>query len=373
VALDGFDLARFLQPIEGDNPAGADLRQDFSPASAYYRLRDARAEARAAERAMDATPEETVVPPQWRTIADLAAKALQTQSKDLEVAAWHTEALLRLYGFDGLAAGIKVMHGLVEGFWDSLYPRPDEDGLETTVAGVAGLNGVGGEGTLAQPIRKVALFRSVQGGPIALWQIEQADALQSLEPDRRQARIAAGALSLDMVEKGAAQMPREHWAALIPSVREALAAWQALGEALDAKAGSAAPPTSAVRGLLEAVLAALLRFAGRHAPGEGEVAAAGPASAGAPGETAGAGGLPARGPVRPGEIASREDALRLVEEAARWFRRAEPHSPLGYTLEEAVRRGRLTLPELLQETLQDDTARQSFLTALGIRPPPPPE
>jgi type VI secretion system protein ImpA len=373
VALDGFDLARFLQPIEGDNPAGVDLRQDFSPSSAYYRLRDARAEARAAERAMDATPEETAVPPQWRTIEDLAAKALESQSKDLEVAAWYTEALLRHHGFDGLAAGITVMHGLVDRFWDSLYPRPDEDGLETTVAGVAGLNGVGGDGTLAQPIRKVALFRGVQGGPIALWQIEQADALQSLEPDRRAARIAAGALSLDMIEKGAAQMPREHWGGLIPAVREALAAWQALSEALDAKAGAAAPPTSAVRGLLEAVLAALLRFAGANAPGEGEETGAEAASGGPAGETAAAGGAPARGPARPGEIASREDALKLLDDVARWFRRVEPHSPLSYTLEEAVRRGRMTLPELLQETLQDDTARQAFLTALGIRPPPPPE
>lgn len=372
MALDGFDLARFLQPIEGDNPAGVDLREDFSPTSAYYRLRDARAEARAAERAMDATPEETAVPPQWRTIEDLAAKALESQSKDLEVAAWYTEALLRHHGFDGLAAGVKVMHGLVEAFWDSIFPRPDEDGLETTVAGVAGLNGVGGDGTLAQPIRKVALFRDVQGRPIALWQIEQADALQSLEPDRREARIAAGALSLDMVEKSAAQMPREHWAKLIPAVREALAAWQALGEALDAKAGSAAPPTSAVRGLLEAVLAAALRFAGANAPAEGE-AAAEVASGGPAGEAAAAGGAPARGPARPGEIASREDALKLLDEVARWFRRVEPHSPLSYTLEEAVRRGRMTLPELLQETLQDDTARQAFLTALGIRPPPPPE
>lgn len=371
MALDGFDLARFLQPIEGDNPAGVDLREDFSPSSAYYRLRDARAEARAAERAMDATPEETAVPPHWRTIEELAARALESQSKDLEVAAWYTEALLRHHGFDGLAAGIKLMHGLVDAFWDTIFPRPDEDGLETTVAGVAGLNGVGGDGTLAQPIRKVALFRDVQGRPIALWQIEQADALQSLEPDRRQARIAAGALSLEMVEKAAAQMPREHWAALIPAVREALAAWQALGEALDAKAGSAAPPTSAVRGLLEAVLAAALRFAGANAPGEGEAAEA--ASGGPAGEAAAAGGAPARGPARPGEIASREDALKLLDEVARWFRRVEPHSPLSYTLEEAVRRGRMTLPELLQETLQDDTARQAFLTALGIRPSPPPE
>jgi hypothetical protein len=33
----------------------------------------------------------------------------------------------------------------------------------------------------------------------------------------------------------------------------------------------------------------------------------------------------------------------------------------------------MTLPDLLQETLPDETARNAFLTALGIRPPAPPE
>ncbi|WP_439579647.1 type VI secretion system protein TssA [Elioraea sp.] len=373
MALDGFDLARFLQPIEGENPAGVDLRQDFAPSSTYYRLRDARAEARAAERAMDANPEETAAPPQWRVIEELAAKALESQSKDLEVAAWYTEALVRHHEFEGLAAGVKVMQSLVERFWDGLYPRPDEDGLATTVAAVAGLNGDGGDGTLSQPIRKVPLLRDVQGSPIALWQIEQADALQALEEERRRARVDAGALSLDAVEKGAAMMPREHWAALIPAIRDALAAWQALGEALDAKAGRDSPPTSAVRGLLEAALAAALRFAGTNAPGEGEAAGAGEAEAAAPGEAGQPAAPRAQGPARPGEIGSREDALKLLDGVARWFRKVEPHSPLSYTLEEAVRRGRMTLPELLQETLQDETARQAFLTALGIRPPPPSE
>lgn len=373
MALDGFDLARFLQPIEGDDPAGVDLRQDFAPSSTYYRLRDARAEARAAERAMDANPDETTVPPQWRSIEDLAAKAIESQSKDLEIAAWYTEALLRHHGFAGLAAGVKLMHGLVEGFWEGLHPRPDEDGIATTVAAVAGLNGDGGDGTLAQPIRKVPLFADVQGNPIALWQIEQADALQSLDPERREARIAAGALALDTIEKSAAIQPREHWARLLPPLREALAAWQALGEALDARAGRDAPPTSAVRGLLETVLAAVLRFAGANAPGEGEQEAAAEAGEGAGAEAGESAAPRARGPARPGEIATRDDALRLLDEVARWFRKVEPHSPLSYTLEEAVRRGRMTLPELLQETLQDETARTAFLTALGIRPPPPPE
>jgi type VI secretion system protein ImpA len=69
-----------------------------------------------------------------------------------------------------------------------------------------------------------------------------------------------------------------------------------------------------------------------------------------------------------GPIQNREDALRQLEKLAEWFKRTEPHSPLAYTLEEAVRRGRMTLPELLGEVLGDGSARASMLAMLGIRP-----
>ena len=48
---EGFDLGALLTPISAEAPAGSDLRQDYSADSLYYRLRDARSEARAAERA----------------------------------------------------------------------------------------------------------------------------------------------------------------------------------------------------------------------------------------------------------------------------------------------------------------------------------
>ena len=51
---EGFDLAALLAPIAEGAPAGTDLREDYSPNSLYFRLRDARAEARDAERAADA-------------------------------------------------------------------------------------------------------------------------------------------------------------------------------------------------------------------------------------------------------------------------------------------------------------------------------
>ena len=51
---EGFDLEALLAPIPGDAPQGTDIREDFSAASPYNRLRDARSEARDAERGQDA-------------------------------------------------------------------------------------------------------------------------------------------------------------------------------------------------------------------------------------------------------------------------------------------------------------------------------
>lgn len=371
MAIDGFELERLLAPIGGENPAGADPRADFSATSAYNRLRDARSEARAAERAMDAAAEEATVPPQWRTIRDLADAMLADKAKDLEVAAWYTEALLRSHGFAGLAAGFRLMHGLVEGFWDGLYPLPDEDGIVTKVAPVTGLNGEGGDGALTQPIRKTTLFRTQEGNPLALWQIEQADALEAMDAARKQARIDAGALTRDTVMKSAAAVPAKHWISLAGDLREAAEAWAALAASLDVRAGSDAPPTSSVRDLLAAALATVTQLAGDKLA----VAEAAAEEAGAAFEGGGEADMasPASGgrKARPGEIGSREDALRMLEEVARWFRRTEPHSPLAYTLDEAVRRGRMTLPELLAEVMPDETTRSAFLSSLGIRPEPP--
>jgi type VI secretion system protein ImpA len=58
----------------------------------------------------------------------------------------------------------------------------------------------------------------------------------------------------------------------------------------------------------------------------------------------------------------------VVALAADFFKRTEPHSPLGYTLEEVVRRGRLPLQDLLKELITEDEVRNRFLIAAGIRP-----
>ena len=114
------DLDSLLAPLDaGEQGAGIDLRSDFSPASTYQRLRDARSSARA-----DRTGPRCC----WRyrqfdggRLAgdpDLGQAAFTAQSKDFEVAAWLTEALVRLYGLAGLTAGAGLVTGLCDQYWD---------------------------------------------------------------------------------------------------------------------------------------------------------------------------------------------------------------------------------------------------------------
>ena len=62
--------------------------------------------------------------------------------------------------------------------------------------------------------------------------------------------------------------------------------------------------------------------------------------------------------------------VALLAQIAEFFQRTEPHSPLAYTLKDAVRRGRMTWPELLEEMVPDPGLRSVILSSFGIRPPP---
>ena len=366
-ATDIVDLEALLAPIPGDKPVGADLREDPEGNALYTQLRDARAEARTAERSQENEEGDYVVPPEWRVIRELSYKALTTQTKDLEIAAWLTEALLRSDGLQGLAAGFSLLNGLVEQYWEDIFPVPDEDGVATRVAPVAGLNGISGDGTLVQPLRRLALFNRGDGSPLQFWQYEQSVSLAGIvDAARRQQRITAGVIPFETLEAEARVSGGATLAALQRDTATAIEGWTVLTATLDARAGADSPPTTRVRDLLEQIRGAAVKFgpAGAEdaAPPAEEEAAAGVAVTGS------SDAAPA--PAVAGVIATRADALRTLATIAAFFRRTEPHSPIAYTLEEAVRRAGMTWPQLLEELMPDASARAAVLTSLGIRPPP---
>jgi type VI secretion system protein ImpA len=363
---DGFDLAALLEPIPGDAPQGVDIREDFSSQSPYNRLRDARSDARDAEKMIDnGDPNAGDPMPGWRTVRDVGLKTLKETTKDLEVAAWVTEAYVRSHGLAGLFAGASLIKGLSEQYWDALFPLPDDYGVETRVAPITGLNGRDGGGSLIQPLYKLHFFDRPDGTPVTFFTYQSSEQLPSLPTERRDARIAAGAIPWEDMENeartaGAASMGR-----LRDQAAAALEAWEAMANVLDEKASEDPPSTSHVRDMLRQIHAVAIRYAPAAAEQAEETAADAmeATDAAASGGVAGPAGFSATA-----RTVSRDDALKTLETIATFFRRTEPASPLAYTLDDAIRRARLTWPELLEEVVPDVSVRQAILTSLGIRP-----
>lgn len=365
---DGFDLAALLEPIPGEAPQGVDIREDFSSQSPYNRLRDARSDARDAEKMLDnGDPNAGDPTPSWRIVRDVGLKTLREVSKDLEVAAWVTESYVRSHGLAGLYAGAALIKGLSEQYWEGIFPLPDDYGVETRVAPITGLNGRDGGGSLIQPLYKLHFFDRPDGTPVTFFAYQSSEQLPSLPAERRDARIAAGAIPWEDMEKeartaGAASMGR-----LRDQAAAALEAWEAMALVLDEKASEDPPSTSHVRNMLRQIHEVAIRYAPAAEQAEAAPAEAVEATdAAAPDAVAGPGGPAGFSPAA--RTVSRDDALKTLETIATFFRRTEPASPLAYTLDDAIRRARLTWPELLEEVVPDVSVRQAILTSLGIRP-----
>jgi type VI secretion system protein ImpA len=364
------DLAKLVAPIPGPKPTGKDLREELSPNSAYYAIKDARNAARAAERQLAVDGDEAAAPPDWRLVLQLGTKALTEQTKDLETTAYLIEALVRLHGFAGLRDGFRLARELVEQYWDGLYPQPDEEGLDTRVAPLTGLNGNDAEGTLLVPIARVPITEAASLGRLDCTHYQQALALGKLtDPKVRDQKIATGAVSLEAFQKAVGESSAPFYRNLVEELDQCLKEFTQLGAALDARCNGHAPPTSQIRTALESCLDVIKDVARAKlavAPVPAEAAANNGAPAPAPGSAAG-----------PGEavdvLHTRDDAFRQLLKIIAFFRRTEPQSIVPFALEQVVRWGQTPLPELLAELISNDGSRKEFFKQVGIKAPEPPK
>jgi type VI secretion system protein ImpA len=342
-------LEMLLMPVVEETSSGIDLRADSGQQSLYFRLKDARTTARVNERAAEATGETTAIPVEWRTVRELGQTILARHSKDLEVATWLVEALVRLEGFGGLELGFGLLEGLVDRYWADLESI-DRDNIAGKVSPLAVLNGVGREGTLVQPIRMASLIPGRPFGTLSLWhhQLARRDGDGEVATAFAQDVAAAGAPAL---REGAR------------SARAALDHFLSLTATLEKICGDAAPPSSNTRNVLTEVTDAYRALLGdapaepSPIPTEQVAAVAGEpiaALSAALGDDGGA------------DIRTREQGFAELLRIAAFFRKAEPHSPISYALETLVERGRMNLVDLLDELLPDPASRGQFLQIAGI-------
>jgi type VI secretion system protein ImpA len=360
------DVVAMLAPIEGELDQGEDLRNDISPKSSYQVLRDARTLARNNERAAVAEGESSyIVAADWRLILDKTPQVLKDESKDLEIVAWYIEALTRCFGFQGIALGYSLAHQLIEIYGESLYPIPDEDGISTQVAPLVGLNGFGGEGALIVPIKSISLTQGEIPGPLSGWQCGQVFELERIgDADKRSARLKQGAISKEQLDQVMLETDTSFIHSIQAQIDLAIENYEKFSTTLDQYSDGERQPTGKIKEALDQSRQMLTYIAGDRLYKEeepdliededGELAEQGSAANGA--------NISVKNVV----IKNREEALKMLQIVATYFRSTEPHSPISYSVEQAIRWSQMPLTELIKELIPDVSARNQFQNLSGI-------
>jgi type VI secretion system protein ImpA len=317
-----------LNPIPGNNPAGADLRYD----PLYDKIKEARREEEDIPQGAWERPRKLA---DWPLVIKLISEALTSKTKDLQLAAWLTEALLRRESFAGLGGGLALLRELMEKFWDGLYPIMEEGDLELRAAPLEWVGTRFDFAVKSQPVNKSGH---------SYWQYKESltiPAEKDTEKDKEKAAtrkkaLEDGKIPPELFEKSFEATPKTWYRQQIADLNAAAAALEALDATSKAKFADTAPTYRPLRESLEEELRLLGQFLVRKLETDPDpveqVAAAG-------GEGGGDVAVDS-GPLA-AEPVDRNDATNRAIGAARFIRRTEPTSPVSYLMLRALRWGEL--------------------------------
>jgi type VI secretion system protein ImpA len=329
-----------LNPIPGENPAGANLYYD----PVMDKLKEARREDDDAP-AGEWERERKVA--DFKLVIKLASETIATKSKDLQIAAWLAEAMIKTHGFAGFKESLDVLKGIVETFWDGCYPEIEDGDLELRAAP---LDWLGSRLDLA--VKSVALLKP----GLSYLQYKDSRTVPSEgdasgNEDKQKAReeaVADGKVTpedWDAADKGT---PNEFLQAVAANLDGCLESLDALNSMSDEKFGRDAPSFGPLKNILTEVrhnVKMFLKARGITDGGDadsGDDADAGAETAGDGGGAVGGGFAGPRGISITGVApASKEEVAIRLEAISKYLREQDPANPGPYMMLRGFRWGEL--------------------------------
>lgn len=374
------DIDAMLAPIPGDSPAGIELREDPKQSRVFYAVRNARkAEienertrnrfasmtSEELERELNSLQSDPRRQPNWGGFIESATKLLVESSKDLWVVAWLIEALVREEGIAGFRDGFQLCQKLCESYWEHIQPRPSEDeGWEWTLSQLNGLNG-----TIKASLPHIPVLPSNWLAPrersMTVFTYREAEKIHKLDPAERTLRIQDGATTLEDFHTAVTKAPLEEIEAILATIEASRRSLTDYFTTLQQLCPEQVPAVSDIEEELESYSNLYRQLvAKRLAAKASDASLDSTALANASNSMDGHAN---KNEVGYSKVMTREDALAGLLRVADFFRRTEPHSPVSYSLEQAVRWGRMSLPELMSNLIDDETVRREMFRRLGIQ------
>lgn len=356
------NLETLLAPISEEKPSGEYLR--------YSGIYDEISEARRADDLPQGEWQTEVKLADFRKVISLAVPALEKETKDLQITAWLSEALVKENGFVGLRDCLRLVTGLQEKFWDTLYPEIDEGDMEGRANAIAWMEEQTAFALKQAKITGYNGYSFIDYEDSKKYDIpENIESLDSNEQARYNAlraeaekenRVTANKWRAEM-----AQSRRAFYEDLNFLFDECWSAYNDLNRVIEEKFDrNQAPGMNNLKKALDDVHSLVKKFLEEKRAEEPdeetdeateEIAEDGTV-------TVRAGGVA----TASGAIQNRQDALKRLTDIAEFFRKTEPHSPISYVLQRAVKWGNMPLELWLQDVIKDETVIYNIRQTLGF-------
>jgi type VI secretion system protein ImpA len=287
MSIPALAIEELVAPISEERPAG----EDISLAPEWQTINEARRQDRLLGRQNT----------DWPMLHEVLVDCLAHKAKDIRLAMWLTEAEVKLHGFAGLRDSFRLLSGLITNFWDSgLYPEAEGGDLQFRAMPLVWMTG----DKLPDAIREIPITARTDGGTDYSQrdytisrdvgaEKDLVNANGDIDEDkqrRRQSKLAAGHISVEMFEEAVRATRRAGLEAIAEVLDQAFAEFKALDKLLDEKFGDEAPGTSEAREAFEACIGLVGMLLKRKREEEpGQVAAAGGAEAQVTQQTSGSG------------------------------------------------------------------------------------
>ena len=364
-----FEVEKLLAPISQEAPGGALLRYEGT----YDRIQDAR-RSDDPHLAMGIW-ERDLKEADWNRVSEICLESLEKRTKDLQIAAWLLEAWIRLHGFPGAREGLRVINGLCQGYWETMYPSWEDPDYRLSI-----FDWINEKVSLH--LKFIPLTDPPRTGnwvPYCFcdWEtacrLEQAAGKHSTPAhDPRTAEDPT--VTIAEFRRSVQVSPPQFYASLREDLGSDIATCLELEALLDGKYGKDGPSLRGFRNLLESIQLLIANFGQRRSARGEEVMTAMDDRSEKDSEVPGS--LPDLHSFSPAPpIQSRAEAYQRLEEAAEYLLRTEPHSPTPYLVRKAIAWGNMTLDELLPELVRNEDALKDTLKLLQIetREQPPPQ
>jgi type VI secretion system protein ImpA len=333
------DVESLLSEVSTEAPCGEDLSYDqsFLALEDMVRTRGAGG--------IVAGVDEAAVEPNWREVRETSLGLLQ-RSKDLRVAMYLALALLKMDGIAGLRDGLALLRGLLERYWDHLYPQLDPDDNYDPLERMNILQSLSPPSVseqdpmkFKQRLAEVPLSNSARIGRFSLRDIQVAKGGIAVADDE-----AASAPDTALIDAAFQDTATDELLATSQAVQEAIEHIATITTVCSKNASQGqSPDLSGFQAVLGSIHKRVQEYLAKR--GYGESVAEGEAAAGTEAHEAGA-------PLT-GEIRSPQEALLAIEKICQYFERNEPSSPVPMLLRRAQRLVSKGFLEVIQDVCPD--------------------